>query len=198
MVVCSQRKIIFIHIPKTGGTSIEQLLRDRGRYGLQYIGVRNGQSMHHMLAIQLKKEINDFFQHYRFSIVRNPYDRFLSEYFWCPIKGAGYKSGKSLDEFIDYVENVVKKNQYYSNIYHDHFIPQYHFLFYNKKLLVQSIFKFEEFDKIIHFLKNKYHINMEMPFLNKSDKKDISLNDIQKERIYELYKIDFIAFRYDK
>ena len=58
MVVCHIRKIIFIHIPKTAGSSIEHLLRDEGKYELDFIGVRNGRSTHHYMGIELKMNMN--------------------------------------------------------------------------------------------------------------------------------------------
>ena len=99
MVVCHMRKIIFIHIPKTAGSSIEHLLRDEGRYELDFIGVRNGRSTHHYMGIELKMILKDLYpKYYKFSFVRNPYDRLISEYFWCRIKDVGHKFNKTYDE----------------------------------------------------------------------------------------------------
>jgi len=199
MVVCFIRKIIFIHIPKTAGSSIEHLLRDNDRFQLDFIGVRNGRSTHHYMGIELKLILKNMYnKFYKFSFVRNPYDRLISEYFWCKIKGVGYKYGKTFDEFLNYVSDVVNNKKYYENIFNDHFIPQYSFLFYNKKLLVNNIFKYEDIEKVIPMLKKKIKINTEIQHLNKSEKKDITLTEIQKNRIYELYKIDFQTFNYEK
>ena len=199
MVVCHTRKIIFIHIPKTAGSSIEHLLRDEGRYELEFIGVRNGRSTHHYMGIELKMILKELYpKYYKFSFVRNPYDRIISEYFWCRIKDVGYKFNKTFDEFLDYVEDVIKNKKFFKPIENDHFIPQYSFLFFNNKLLVNNIFKYEDIETIVPLIKKKLKINTVLQHLNKSNKNEITLTDQQKERIYNLYKNDFQTFNYEK
>jgi hypothetical protein len=201
MVVCYDLKCIYIHIPKTAGTSIEQFLKDNGKNSIDYLGVRNNRSLHHLLATELRKELPFLFKkYYKFSLVRNPYDRLLSEYYWTPIPGIGYKSGQSKADFITYVSNVVNKKLYFDNIYNDHFIPQVDFLYSGKNLLVDQIFRYEDLDWVVQYLKKKLNINNDLPYLNKSKNsiKKIEWNEKQKERIYKIYFRDFINFNYQK
>ena len=192
MVVCHTRKIIFIHIPKTAGSSIEQLLRDEGKYELDFIGVRNGRSTHHYMGIELKLILKDLYQtYYKFSFVRNPYDRLISEYFWCRINNVGYKFNKTFDEFLDYVEDVIKNKKFFKPIENDHFIPQYSFLFFNNKLIVNNIFKYEDIETVAPLIKKRLKIKTSLQHLNKSVKNEITLTQEQKDRIYNLYQIDF-------
>lgn len=201
MVVCNEKRCIFIHIPKTAGTSIEQFLKDKDKNFIYYLGVRDNRSMHHFTAMDLKKEIpNVFNNYYKFSIVRNPYDRLLSEYYWCPIPNIGYKYGKTKADFLYYVTNVIKNNSYYDNIYNDHFMPQYMFIYNKNKLMIDQLFKYEDLEWVESYLKKKLNIENNLPFLNKTKiviKKD-NWNDQQKEKIYKLYKNDFILFGYQK
>jgi hypothetical protein len=202
MVVCHNKKCIYIHIPKTAGTSVEQFLRENGKNGLQYHGVRNGRSMHHFTAFDLKYEIPLTFQnYYKFTFVRNPYDRLLSEYYWTPIPGVGYKSGQTKADFITYVSRVVNKRLFFDNIFNDHFIPQYLFIYNGKKFIIDDIFKYEDLNKTVDILKEKLNINTNFPCLNKSINSTIiktGWNENQKERIYKIYKNDFILFNYPK
>jgi len=199
MVVCHIRKIIFIHIPKTAGSSIEHLLRDEGKYELDFIGVRNGRSTHHYMGIELNIILKELYPvYYKFSFVRNPYDRLISEYFWCRIKDVGYNFNKTFDEFLDYVEDVIKNKKFFKPIENDHFIPQYSFLFFNNKLLVNNIFKYEDIQTVIPLIRKRLKIRTEIQHLNKSIKNEITLSEEQKERIYNLYKIDFQTFNYKK
>lgn len=199
MVVCHTRKIIFIHIPKTAGSSIEHLLRDEGKYELDFIGVRNGRSTHHYMGIELKMILKELYPtYYKFSFVRNPYDRLISEYFWCRINNVGHKFNKTFDEFLDYVEDVIKNKKFFKPIENDHFIPQYSFLFFNNKLLVNNIFKYEDIETVIPLIKKRLKIKTVLQHLNKSNKNEITLTNEQKERIYNLYKIDFQTFNYEK
>ena len=201
MVVCHEKKCIFIHIPKTAGTSIEQFLREKNKNDLEFIGLKNNRSMQHYRAIELKIQLGYIFNlYYKFSIIRNPYDRLLSEYYWTPIPNVGYKYGKTKFEFLNYVTDVIKNNKIFENKYNDHFIPQYLFLYQGKKLLVDQIFKYEDLEWVENYLKKKLNIDNNLPFLNKSklniEKED--WNPRQKERIYKLYKPDFLIFNYEK
>ena len=197
MVVCHIRKIVFIHIPKTGGTSIEQMMREGGKYQLYYLGVRNKRSMHHYMAKELKAEMGRMFDVYRkFSFVRNPYDRIVSEYFWCPF---GKRKNVGFDDFLKYVGGIIKSNNYFSNIYHDHFIPQYYFLFDdNNRQMIDYIFKFEDFENAVGFIKSKFKLNGNLPHLNKGGREELILTEEQKEKIYQMYKVDFDIFNYAK
>ena len=200
MVICHNKKCIFIHIPKTAGTSIEQFIKDNDRNPIILLGVRNGRSMHHFSALEIKSIFPDLFKkYYKFSVVRNPYDRLLSEYYWCKIPNVGYKFGKTKIEFLNYVSQVIKQKAYFNNIFHDHFMPQYLFL-YNpqNQLLVNNLFKYENLDSAIEFIKKKLHINQNLDQLNKTTSEKTDWTIEEKEIIYELYKKDFLYFQYKK
>ena len=199
MVVCHEKKCIFIHIPKTAGTSIEQFIRDNGSNNLLFIGVRNNRSLQHLTAYELKMMIPYIYkQYYKFSIVRNPYDKLLSEYYWNPSINIGYKKGKSKKDFLKNVIEIVQNKKYFNDIYNDHFIPQYNFLFYKNKLLLNQLFKYEDLEWVSSFLKKKLKITRNFPYLNRNDIEKEGWNEDEKEIIYNLYKNDFLYFGYQK
>jgi hypothetical protein len=187
---------IFIHIPKTGGTSIETalcLLKHGSGYGQD----KNNKSMQHYLWRDYKKKFDRVFNiSYKFAVCRNPYDRVVSDYYWFP--GIGHKGGHSMDEFISHCECVVRQELYTTTIYHDHFIPQHKYIFDdNAKLMVNTLFRFENFGEIDNFLENKYGIK-KVPKLNVCNHTKLTLNDKQKERIYKIYNKDFELLGYPK
>ena len=199
MVLCHEKKCIFIHIPKTGGTSIEQFIKDNGKNNLLFLGVKNGRSLHHLRGHELKLIIPYIYKKYfKFSIIRNPYDRLLSEYYWTPIVNLGYKYGKSKKHFLENVSEIVKNKKYFENINNDHFIPQYSFLYNKNKLLVDQLFKYEDLDWVSKYLKKKLNISREFPYLNKTSIKKEEWNEEEKKIIYDLYQIDFLYFGYQK
>jgi hypothetical protein len=64
-------KIVFIHVPRTGGSSIKEAL---GLYDKIY-----KKDLYHMSAVDIPDVCKDYF---KFAFVRNPWDRFVSLYFY--------------------------------------------------------------------------------------------------------------------
>ena len=65
-------------------------------------------------------------------------------------------------------------------------------------LLVNNIFKYEDIETVAPLIKKRLKIKTTLQHLNKSVKNEITLTQEQKDRIYNLYKIDFETFNYEK
>merc|ERR1711991_585997 len=154
MVWCNKQKLIFVHIPKTGGTTVEKSLNLRdGTQG--YCVIKNAALQHcnwKDYKTLLGNEICD--NYFKFSIVRNPIERCISEYYWTPLK-FGYRNKASFDQFLKEVEDIVKNERFFDSQYHDHFQTQSYYILDNNKLMVDKVFRFENFLEITEFL-NKY------------------------------------------
>jgi Sulfotransferase family len=93
-MISFQKRFLFVHIPKTGGNSIQSILarysddeitRRPGQDGIERFGVLNPKyklKKHSSLA-QYRAALGDkkFAQLYKFAAVRNPWDRLVSMYF---------------------------------------------------------------------------------------------------------------------
>jgi len=87
-MIVEKRKCIFIHIPKTGGTSIEYFFKKKG-------GQRK-----HALPRKIKKEFPSKWEnYYKFAFVRNPWDKMVSQYFYNHRKY--FPKGISFEKYID-------------------------------------------------------------------------------------------------
>ena len=78
------KRVLFIHIPKTGGSSIVDWLRGKGMsslYGLIHSNTCRCNPQHFTWA-DIKFLYPDHLWDFAFTIVRNPYDRLVSEYNW--------------------------------------------------------------------------------------------------------------------
>lgn len=210
-----KQKIIFIHIPRSGGTSIEQNLWKK-EFG-EYFSFKNNDEKHllqgfvdkyrnkyqsdglqHLTLSNIGKiypnEIKPFF---KFSFVRNPYSRAASLY--CEVM----KYRKDLRDFlVIHKENsfknflyLIKKNQ------HTHWMPMVNF--FNKKDL-DFVGKFENLKDDLVSIGNKINLN----FINKnfSGKHKFSdqnnylgfYEDIKNIKLVEeIYHKDFISFDYN-
>ncbi len=80
-MISHDKSFIFIHIPKTGGTSIEQSLRP---YGKVLQGLANRRSIYykHATVVSLRRSLGPsaYDSCFRFSFVRNPWDWIVSQY----------------------------------------------------------------------------------------------------------------------
>lgn len=73
-MICSKLKVIFIHIPRTGGTSIEKALIDKNWWHVE-------RATKHLTWIQARQIYAEYWDHYlKFSVVRNPWDWIVSLY----------------------------------------------------------------------------------------------------------------------
>ena len=177
MPILHSAKIIFVHIPKTGGGTIEKTLGIYGKnnngnlnpdHSLLY-GKYKKKFLQHLTISEIKKiNIKEFSTYRKISFVRNPYDKMISEYLW---RIQVY--GKRKLEFKEYIiEEVVPRknnvNKFVKNFYKDesfipfldvHYVNQVDFLFLNKKLAVDEIGKFENFENDFKKIFNKKPIN---------------------------------------
>ena len=105
-----------------------------------------------------------------------------------------------MDNFLEYVNKIVRKGNYIGNLYNDHFIPQYKFICDDNHIVkVDKLFNFDRYEEVDEFLLEKFGVTDKKIYLKGGYKKnDIILMDIQKEKIYEIYKKDFEIFGYDK
>ena len=203
MVWDINKKLLFIHIPKTGGSTIEQHMNAFNNISKGYKRTKENKAMQHFSIIEYNKLGQfDIINFYKFSIVRNPYTKILSEYYWTNLPMC-YKDNRTFNYFLNAVEDIVKNKNYNYTFLHDHFIPQKDFITdeYNN-IIIDKIFKFEEYNECILFLKY-YYPNIQPTIHNKiNTSKDvnfrITLTTLQKKKIYELYKDDFILFNYEE
>jgi len=106
MLISHKNKYIFCHIPKVGGSSLySQLLNIDSTakvcdtVTLKKWGLELNASHISTKALKLVYGANIFSNYYLFSIVRNPYDRFISQYWY-------FRTG--LEHNISYIKVIAK------------------------------------------------------------------------------------------
>ncbi|WP_347100789.1 sulfotransferase family 2 domain-containing protein [Sagittula stellata] len=96
MILSHKHKFIFICNGKTGTTSIEKQLMQY-QEGAEYEVTRSGLYVgRHIPAFEMKNQLSPevWNSYYKFGFVRNPYDWFVSVYFWNMLPGPWTKSWK--------------------------------------------------------------------------------------------------------
>lgn len=191
-----ENKTIFIRIPKSAGRSVSISLFDC-LVG-SHIKLRDYQ-----LAFK-ETEFNDFL---KFTIVRNPWDRVVSAYFFLKEGGVSgedlvfsKKHMSKINSFDDFVKNYLKKRRFQS---FTHFIPQIEFLTIKNKIAVDYIGKFENLNKDFEFIKNeiglKGDIHLQKNNLTKSRKsKNYTqyYSEVTKNIVADIYYKDIEILNY--
>jgi hypothetical protein len=92
-MICENKKFIFIHIPKTAGTSIKNVIQP---YGISYV---NGHAHTCIKDAQAKKDLSKYF---KFAFVRDPWDRAVSMYHYRKNNHPDNKVKKFYSQFKDF------------------------------------------------------------------------------------------------
>ncbi|BBL76475.1 sulfotransferase family 2 domain-containing protein [Methylomagnum ishizawai] len=136
LYLLENKLVLFIHVPKAGGTSVEEYL-SKHYLGLLDRGFRGHLpcSPQHFHAAMLATALKDAPLDYVFMVVRNPWDRLRSEY---KFRKRHFKDAKDVD-FDEWVERAVaayRKNRFHLD---NHLRPMSEFL-----LPGTEVFKLEE------------------------------------------------------
>ncbi|WP_107853134.1 sulfotransferase family 2 domain-containing protein [Oceanimonas marisflavi] len=187
--------VFFLHIPKCAGVSINKALY--GSLGVGHVTLEDA------LVSLGPIKFNNFF---KFTIVRNPWDRLVSSYFF--LKQGGFcekdkfffkKNLACFDSFKDFVVNWVNEDNILT---WNHFIPQSHFLSSDKKQLgLDYICFFENLDSDLNYLSSVVGISS-LSSVKPTNKavRDCYLDYYDKETIEiveRVYKADIELLGYD-
>lgn len=132
MPISDRHACVFIHIPRTGGTTVEKLLgihSDWPQIDLKLFQGRLNRGddyyqLQHLSYMEMKsvKDIRYTQNYYKFTIVRNPWERLVSEYFW-----QNLNASIPFTEFVTRTAKIVKNRIKIRGEY-CHFRPQVEFL----------------------------------------------------------------------
>lgn len=184
-----KQKMLFVHIPRTGGSwftynwpyaeRLDQYIKQNklGRHG-KLSGILDKLE-------KLKVDVSDF---KIVTIVREPLDRVASSWVWfSKVKGTADKHGwKTIDDMLDeYESGAIRAN----------YLPQTHWLC-EKDAKFDIIYRFEDLLQD-HLLPQKDFDSFgkgessSKKLLRQGQKRTSLLTEPQKQRIKSLYKADF-------
>ena len=182
-----EHKFVFIHIPKTGGSSIESIFMDG-------LGETHDYPGKHSI---LKKKSKDGF--FTFAFVRNPYDKILSHYTFFAKKTkmglADYYDGGSFPGFVHYY--CAQQRQGWKR---NDFLPQFDYLTLTGKTCdVDYVGRFENMQNDFNEICDRIGIKrQELPHKNKTNHKHYTeyYDDETREIVSEKYAKDIEYFGY--
>lgn len=200
--------LLFIHIPKTGGTSFETYMFDKARITL------HGKEHTHKLIdepelqkISLQHQTYQTLYKYRdilqnmlnirfdenlkkLAFVRNPYDRIVSDIFWLK-----FNDKKDSQEEIYY---TIRHNYFQRDDLDNHNIPQYKFVTDENEKLIPTI-TILKMEKLTEELRNYGFTDYEglsesNTYMNYLNKDSIQLINVMFKKDFELFGYDMIKY----
>ena len=208
MPYCADKNLLFIHIPKTGGSSIEKYLKikDINNKNL-YSGRTNNilpteklkniplQHLTYQTIYKYRDLLNvDFNETLKiFTVVRNPYTRMISDLSFNQL----IKKGDTPKIVYNKIKQFIKGTP---EEYNNHNIPQYNFVVDDNNNLIKkiTILYFENFKKeLIDYGFKDFNIHIQKNIIKEEKKNYMSyLNKDSIKLINEYYKKDFELFGY--
>jgi len=192
-MICKPFRCIFVHIPKTAGRSIEMFFINKLKLDRESIAHREQllitdnddptqgtQKLSHLSASEYigcgHVSQQDFSDYYKFSFVRNPWARLVSEY--------RYRNFLSHKSFKDFVLNKLPKPGLDDK--YRHVMPQTDMLYdENGKLLVDFVGKFESLQQdFTTVCSNLGFEDSKLSHINSSDKKSRELKRKFRNIVY--------------
>ena len=190
-MIIKDHKTIFVHIPKNAGTSIETFFKKD-----TYVFDERMFNRHDTIKdIKWKLECNDKFRNSKeydkwkkFAIVRNPYDRMVSWYFFYNIKNLTRHANDT--SFYGWVKDPMKFNLFEET---KHLLkPQYTW--------VDNTVVILKYENLKEELNNFFNREIDLPIVNKTKhKKYLEYYDQKSlDIVYDRYKEDFDKFNFKK
>jgi hypothetical protein len=223
MPISFNNKLAFVHIPKCAGTTITKII---GGMDVEHLYSPNKKlfelpnlklnydnklkeeelknalrkSPQHLTAYELTQFINDL--PLMFTVVRNPFDRLVSEYFF--VRSFEYKKDirfvKTATGFSDFIKwGLTLPKALRISIFDGHLETQTSFIYNNGVCLVPNIFKFEKLEDCFLFLTNKMEYSCENASYSRNTVHDLYqtyYDDALVKIVENFYKDDLINFQY--
>jgi hypothetical protein len=206
MPISHEKRIVFVHIPKTGGTSIELALDMNKNENLFSPGIKfntykieqlkkykvSPQHLYGKEILEVEPNVKDY---YWFTVVRNPFDRLVSEYHHINKERTNdfvYKN-ISFPEFVKKTLTLPEERR--KSLFDRHLEPQTNFI----QGCSVNIYKLEKLQECFDFLKTNYQIST-IGHARKSERKKFQVYYDGKlaNFVFKFYIKDFEKFGYKK
>jgi hypothetical protein len=200
MPLCLIHNLFFIHIPKCAGTTIEKALdtqKEEFFFSKNRFNTLLKVSPQHFSYRNLKI-ISNLDKFKLFTVVRNPYDRIVSEYkyiqngeneYWADFKNITF------DTFVEKIFLLDEFKRY--DLFDSHFELQYSFIEGGEDLI--KVFKYENLQEAFDWLNLTTDSTITFPHERNSEKMHYSFYYKYRKTIdivSEVYKKDLEYFNY--
>lgn len=193
MLVFWKQKLVFLAVPKTGTSAIEEVLGP-----VADMRITNPPLFKHMPLVRFNVYIKPFILENfdvkieTVAVVRNPIDWLGSWYkYRSRADLVGHANSAADINFDTFVEGYLKnKKPAYSDVGSQAIFVSRH----NGPIGVTHLFQYEQMDKLVSFLENRLDLKIELPLVNASPKREFSLSPKMEERLRRKRSVEFDAW----
>ena len=182
-MIIDEHKTIFVHIPKNAGTAIETL------FGNSSFRI---QPPKHANIHEIKKTFPEIYDSYsKFTIMRNPYDKMVSWYFY--LKRNALENVSTECDVIEFNEWIKDPSKFWNFNDPISFLKPQHTWVDDTVVIIK-------FENLNEELNEFFGEEIDLPITNKSDHNHFSnyYNEESLDIIYNRYKKDFKKYNYKK
>ena len=200
--------ILFIHIPRTGGTHFEKLLGFKGHDSPPRCGNAD-YPINHKEIMGWDKHLGIMLQHATYSemvkhslykskeglvtvsIVRDPYQRTVSLFKYY----GGHEKWGSFNNFL----KILSSDLYTQYFYY----PQYKYLFHEEEIVIKNLIRFENYQEDMERFSDENNLDLQVTFNSEMQKekteknlKKYYINPEQAKTVERVYARDFQLLGY--
>ena len=140
-MIWKSHECIFIHIPKTSGSSIELMFKENG-------ATYHYKSKHKFASYHAERHSRLWKLYFKFSVVRNPWDRIYSLWY------NYFMDGQTKMDFPSYVKKLPMTGKIFDQ-------SQVNWLFVYGRNPMDYVGRFEEKEKVFDFLINRFDLKVD-------------------------------------
>ncbi|MEM1113375.1 MAG: sulfotransferase family 2 domain-containing protein [Pseudomonadota bacterium] len=186
------RNLVYIHIPKAGGSSIGHALFGSDRVG------------HYPYFVYKIRDADRFAGSLKFSVVRNPVSRLISAFDFIMTGGKGRADEKCRSAITSRIGTDASCEDFVLKVLDDHFlkdwvhfVPQHLFIFDTKRnLMVDFLLKQENLASDWIEFSETHGLSSELAVYNSRTAEPSQLSPSAIQRVEELYGLDFDLLGY--
>lgn len=189
-----QHEHIFVHVPRTGGTSIAEALFQEGARG------------HIPLYVFRTFDPARYDRYFKFAFVRNPYGRLVSAFHQVKNNAPNPRTQQwaethldGVDSFRSFLQRLAESATFRWTVTSmDHFRPQWEFLTVNGAIDVDYLGRFEQIESDFEKIAERLHLEEQLPHRNQSSHRSYHwyYQDKQTNVVERMYRRDFERLGY--
>lgn len=211
-MIFPEKKVIFVHIPKTGGTTVTFSMASQ-IYNSHYINeckenkskfltwIYNKHNVSdrkirkaHLSAIEYKENVKDFDKYWKFTIIRNPFDQISS--LFNQLKMMNVEINK---RFLPYkkmnFEEYVLNDGKFSIKGDDQLIDQKKMITHDDKIIVDNIYLYDDYNSCVKSIKSKCDLTVNVDLKLRETKTKNLYNPEMVNKVLDLYGDTYELYR---